>query len=255
MGILIDGYNLLNATGVEGVGRGAPLEKARRGLVHALARALTPAEAAGTVVVFDSKFAPPGLPREESMCGITLLYAKDYDEADDLIEELIDIDRDPRRLVVVSGDHRLHRAARRRRATPVDSDVWFAQLERRSRASEPDGRASTGKASPSPEASAAWLAEFADVDVREIHEELRDECSNATPTGATAADAASADAAAANQPPPKEGISPELRDANDGFIRAFTAKRDEGHDEKEGDPSNPFPPGYGEDLLKDEEQP
>jgi hypothetical protein len=34
----------------------------------------------------------------------------------------------PRALTVVSSDHRLHRAARRRRATPIDSDRWVADV-------------------------------------------------------------------------------------------------------------------------------
>ncbi len=62
--------------------------------------------------------------------GITVRFAAQYEEADDLIEELIAADSAPRRLVVVSSDHRLQRAARRRRAKAADSDVWYAELVR-----------------------------------------------------------------------------------------------------------------------------
>ena len=46
--------------------------------------------------------------------GLTVRFAVRYEEADRLIEELIRADSAPRRLVVVSSDHRLQRAARRR---------------------------------------------------------------------------------------------------------------------------------------------
>ena len=62
--------------------------------------------------------------------GITVCFAEQYAEADDLIEELIRLDSMLRRLVVVSSDHRLQRAARRRRAKAIDSDVWYAELIR-----------------------------------------------------------------------------------------------------------------------------
>ena len=123
MGILIDGYNLLNATGVEGTGAGTELERARRGLLQFLSRTLTADESSATTIVFDAQGAPPGLPIQESFQGITVLFSKGYAEADDLLEELIAADHVPRKLLVVSSDHRLQRAARRRKATPIDSEV------------------------------------------------------------------------------------------------------------------------------------
>ena len=45
-------------------------------------------------------------------------------------DALIAADSAPRRLTVVSSDHRLQRAAHRRKATAIDSDKWFAQLMR-----------------------------------------------------------------------------------------------------------------------------
>ena len=53
----------------------------------------------------------------------------EYEDADSLIEELIQKNSTPKNLTVVSSDHRLHRAALRRKATPIDSDVWFDELE------------------------------------------------------------------------------------------------------------------------------
>jgi hypothetical protein len=50
-----------------------------------------------------------------------------------VIEDLIRADSAPRRLTVVSSDHAVQRAARRRRAKGVDSDVWYEEVIRRRR--------------------------------------------------------------------------------------------------------------------------
>ena len=90
---------------------------------------------ATATVVFDARQAPPGLPRELSHRGITVRFAAGYESADELIEQLIQRDSAPRRLVVVSSDHRLHRAARRRKAQAIDSDQWYEQTIAAQRAS------------------------------------------------------------------------------------------------------------------------
>ncbi len=132
MALLIDGYNLLNAVGI--VGRGGPggLERSRLALLNFLAESLVADEIARTTVVFDAHDVPPGLPQTVNHRGLTVRFAVRYEDADSLIEELIRADSAPRRLVVVSSDHRIQRAARRRRARGVDSDVWYAEvIERR----------------------------------------------------------------------------------------------------------------------------
>ena len=77
--------------------------------------------------------APPGLPRVIHHRGLTVRFASQYPDADSLIEELIDQNTAPRRLTVVSSDHRLQRAAQRRRAKPMDCDAWYAGVIRRRR--------------------------------------------------------------------------------------------------------------------------
>lgn len=139
MPLLIDGYNLLNAAGIVGQGRGpATLERARLALLNFLAESVEPDELPLTTVVFDAKDAPPGLPRVVGYRGLTVRFASRWPDADSLIEELIRRDASPRRLLVVSSDHRLHRAARRRRARAIDADVWYAQVvaDRRRRAEQ-----------------------------------------------------------------------------------------------------------------------
>jgi uncharacterized protein len=129
MALIIDGYNLLNAASI--VSRGgsrSSLARSRTALLDFLADRLAAADRRTTTVVFDGRHAPPGLEPVVRHRGITVRFARPDREADDVIEELIQRDSAPRRLTVVSSDHRLHRAARRRRAAPVDSDVWFRQF-------------------------------------------------------------------------------------------------------------------------------
>ena len=146
MPLLIDGYNLLHASGIlgRGVGPGS-LERSRLALLNFLAASIDEKELSRTTVVFDANDAPKGLPRTVGHRGITVQYASKYESADEMIEVLIRQDSAPKRLIVVSGDNRIQRAARRRRAKAVGSDVWFADLvrnrrERAENAAETPGR-------------------------------------------------------------------------------------------------------------------
>ena len=200
MALLIDGYNLLHVTGI--VGRaGSGLQGSREALLRFLAAAIEPKELRDTTVVFDATDAPHGLPRTVTQDGMTIRYASDYDDADALIEELIAANHVPRSLTVVSSDHRLQRAARRRRATFVDSDVWFADAARRRNRSRLGAQPSSARpaGSLSPNEVAYWMEEFAE--------------------------------APAEEPLKKLGQSKRPRAP------------------KEPDLDNPFPSGYGEDLL------
>lgn len=164
MALLIDGYNLLHVTGL--VGRaGSGLQGSRNALLRFLASAIEPKELTETTVVFDAAEAPPGLPRMVMHEGMTVRYASEYPDADALLEELIAAHHVPRSLTVVSSDHRVQRAARRRRASFVDSDAWFADAARRrsqrqSAAPAPARR----EASLSADEIAYWLAEFGAAD-------------------------------------------------------------------------------------------
>ena len=147
MPLIIDGYNLLHASGIFGRGRGpGDLERSRAALLNFLVESLEPAELAHTTVVFDAQQAPPGLPRTIQHRGLTVRFAERGSDADALIEELIAANASPKRLVVVSSDHRLHRAARRRKAVAVDSDRWHAEtLRRRAERQRNAGRGSAAK--------------------------------------------------------------------------------------------------------------
>jgi predicted RNA-binding protein with PIN domain len=165
MPLIIDGYNLLNATGIVGGGSGPNvLERARRALLNFLAESLSADEVARTIVVFDAADPPPGRPRAVNYRGIDVRFAARLADADTLIEQLIGEETAPRRLTVVSSDHRVQRAARRRRCRAVDSEVWFAELlHERRRAREPLP-AEPGKPGGTPSAVEIeyWLRQFSD---------------------------------------------------------------------------------------------
>jgi uncharacterized protein len=162
MSLLIDGYNLLYASGILGRGIGpGGLERSRGALLNFLAESLDERQLAETTVVFDARDPPPGLPRQSRHRGMTVRFADRGSDADAEIERLIAADSAPRRLTVVSSDHRLHRAARRRKAKPVDSDKWYAQVLRerieRARAKSPSGKPSEP---PTEGEVRFWLRQF-----------------------------------------------------------------------------------------------
>ncbi|HVW36932.1 MAG TPA: NYN domain-containing protein [Pirellulales bacterium] len=164
MTLLIDGYNLLHASGILGRGRGpGGFERSRLALLNFIAESLPAETASKTTVVFDAAHAPPGMPRVLNHRGICVRFAASHTDADSLIEELIRADSAPRQLVVVSSDHRLHRAARRRRAQAVDSDRWYAEtLRTRRNSTRKPAVAAKPAALPGADEVAYWLARFAD---------------------------------------------------------------------------------------------
>jgi uncharacterized protein len=214
MALLIDGYNLLHVTAI--VGHGG-LRGSREGLLRFLASAIDPRERLQTTIVFDAAEAPPGLPRTILFEEMTIHFSSEYDNADELIEELIEACSVPKSLLVVSSDHRLQRAARRRKAPFVDSDVWFADALRRRAAMRVPAPIVAKPAGPiTSEEIDYWLTEFGDIGEIEISATL--------PRKASKKVGKIANRERAKKKPPKP---PEGR----------------------GDLANPFPPGYGEDLL------
>jgi uncharacterized protein len=206
MALIIDGYNLLHVTGVSG--RRGDLQGAREALLRLLANTIEPNERPQTTIVFDAADAPPGLPRTVIYEEMTIHYAANYDNADEMIEELIAASNVPRSLMVVSSDHRIQRAAKRRKASFLDSDVWFAEaLRKRARARRPPPPAAKPQGALSGDEVGYWLAEFADA--MPVEEE-------------------------------KQPAKP---------VKKTERKRPRKDDESVDD-SNPFPPGYGEDLLE-----
>jgi predicted RNA-binding protein with PIN domain len=242
MPILIDGYNLLHATGIAGRGRGAGgLEQSRLALLNFLAASIDPASLTHTTVVFDAKAAPPGLPRAVNHHGMTVRYAEKYETADDLIIELIGADHAPRRLVVVSSDHQIQRAARRRKAQAVDSDVWYAEIIqlRRERAESAGDKPARPAVPLLEEDVNYWIRQFGGETA--IAEFMAHERAAAEPTSR------------AKQPenPPDAPNFREKRGKNRPGGNKPTEESRESLKDNAGTLDNPFPPGYGEDLLRE----
>lgn len=130
MKILIDGYNLIFECGLHGRKVNAnSLAKARTELLQQITKYLSPEQCRNVTVVFDAKRQPlSDQQATENFAGIEVLFSRDYDDADALIEQLIKEHSHPKQLTVVSSDHRIHKAALRRKAKPIDSGIWFDQL-------------------------------------------------------------------------------------------------------------------------------
>ena len=134
--LLIDGYNLLFAIGCGNIGSpSAVLLAARQELLQLLTQVLDAKMRLATVVVFDAKRAPYGAVSVFEVDGMSIRFAVDYLDADELLKQLIRGHTTPRKLTVVSSDHSIQVAAQRRRAKAIDSETWYEQACRQAKAS------------------------------------------------------------------------------------------------------------------------
>ncbi|QDU29824.1 YacP-like NYN domain protein [Anatilimnocola aggregata] len=160
MKLLVDGYNLLHASGVFGHPSDPPtFETARRALLDLLAQQLTEKDRKQTTVVFDGKDAPPGLPSQLSFERISVLFSRRKTTADELIADLIAAEKQPRQLLVISSDHAVQRAARQRGVAHQDSELWIRDLRQQAAAAT-----STTENRDHPQSAediAHWVKEFA----------------------------------------------------------------------------------------------
>lgn len=176
--LLIDGYNLLHAAGLARPRYGpGDLERARHRLVAMLCEKLTPAEQSRCTVVFDAQNAPADVQREARQHEILVLFAAPGQDADTVIESLIEKHPATKQLIVVSSDHRLHKAAKRRGGRPVDSEPFWERLR-----SRPDARKALAPPQtalpardPTAGSTAEWLREFGAVDVDQMAAEVQAE--------------------------------------------------------------------------------
>ncbi len=163
--LLIDGYNLLHATGGLSLSRGpGGLAKARMRMLSQIAGSLTEPERLRTQVVFDARRSgsTANSDNEEVVRGITVTYAVGFAEADELLEQIIRQHPQPRSLTVVSSDLRVQRCATARKATALGSDQWLMQsLDRRQPlADDPNESENETPTDLSPEEVQKWLKEF-----------------------------------------------------------------------------------------------
>ncbi|MEX2285514.1 MAG: NYN domain-containing protein [Planctomycetaceae bacterium] len=179
---IIDGYNLLHAAGMARRTYGpGELEKSRNELLNFLAYRLSPGERERTSIVFDAGDAPYDTPQRTKLHEMSIVFAARGGDADSVIERLIELHSAPRQIRLVSSDHRLQKAARRRRATPLDSEVFFVHLQERppryETSAEPDkarvGEEPKFSGEVSPAETQALLEIFGDVE--QIKDEISDE--------------------------------------------------------------------------------
>ncbi len=129
LSLLIDGYNVVAP--VTPPGRSPDLmwlQRERTLLIRRLADQLSQEIRNRTCVVFDAANPPPGRPSEFEVDGITVRFAIDHPEADDLLEEIIAAHSAPKSLAVVSSDHRVQAAAKRRGCQTFESQPWLDDL-------------------------------------------------------------------------------------------------------------------------------
>jgi len=156
---LIDGYNLLHASGVFGRPEDEPtLENARRALLDFLASHLSEKERGRTAIVFDGKDAPRGLPAHGAHEGMQIHFSRRQQTADELIADMIEGEPQPRELLVVSSDHGVQRSARQRGISYQDSEEWIR--ERRQSQPTPTIRADKPVQPESLAEQQHWLREF-----------------------------------------------------------------------------------------------
>ena len=129
--LVIDGYNVVKPSAAprrQPVGRVGWLQAERQLLIGRLVEHLPAKVRRRTLVVFDAKDPPVGVVDRYETESIVVRFAVGYDEADDLIEEVIAGHHSPKQLMVVSSDNRIITAASRRSARTMDSDQWTDRL-------------------------------------------------------------------------------------------------------------------------------
>ena len=168
--LIIDGYNLMHAAGMARSRYGpGDLQRCRSWFLNFVIGRLHPQERDRTTIVFDATGVPPDLPRQTVYQGVQILFNREGSDADTLIEELIADHSAPRKIRLVSSDHRLQKAARKRKSSFVDSETFVEELERREpfdesrqqRESQPRDPKFSGEVSPAE--TEEWLKVFGDL--------------------------------------------------------------------------------------------
>lgn len=128
--LIIDGYNLMHAAGIAKQRYAAgEMERCRKQLQLKIASMLEAEALARTTLVYDAFASISDDQRVFRKHGMKIVFAPMGHDADSVIEELLQKHSAPRQIIVVSSDHRLHKAAKRRKARCVDSEVFMQQIE------------------------------------------------------------------------------------------------------------------------------
>lgn len=178
--LIIDGYNLMHFAGLarERYGPG-DLERARNRLLQRIRRGLSRDERSRTTVVFDGQYAPIRERAVQHFHGLEIHFSPVGLEADDVIEELVAAHSSPKQLMVISSDNRLQTAAKRRKASYLDSDSFLVELDQREERAKQIQKATRTESDDVKTLSdadiAEWMNVFADLDVTAIETDVRQE--------------------------------------------------------------------------------
>jgi predicted RNA-binding protein with PIN domain len=131
--LVIDGYNLMHAAGLGRADyRPGELERNRNRLLNQTAAVLDEQVAADAIVVFDAHLAVLRASDENApltRSPLAVRFSRDGRDADAEIELMLETHSSPRQVLIVSSDHRLHKAAARRKATCIDSEDFLRQFD------------------------------------------------------------------------------------------------------------------------------
>lgn len=197
--LIIDGYNLMHAMGLGRSSYGpGDLERSRNQLIQQVNSALDHSVAADSVIVFDSSQTGHRGPPQNGQTPLHVMYSRDGRDADAEIELMLGCHSSPKQVLIISSDHRLHKAARRRKARCMDSEDFCSQLEpsrnrsknRRLPGGAPKQSTTAGNSadlnsqphnrpperpSSSSESEIDYAVEFLNIDIDEIKRSVRKE--------------------------------------------------------------------------------
>lgn len=161
MQFLIDGYNLMHFLGLVRPPGPRSLERSRLDFQEWVRKAHGP-RVSNVTVVFDGQFRQRPNREVENDHGLRVQFSAGM-PADDLIATLIQRERQPQRLTVVSNDRRVQEAARRRQCTVWSCDDYVGWVLDQG-LQPPRPPREPEKPPDTEEEKQRWLQEFADID-------------------------------------------------------------------------------------------
>ena len=170
--LIIDGYNLMHAAGLAKARYGPKdLQRCREKLIQLLLKHLQADEIARATLVFDATQPPPDAVHEQFVQGLAVFFATSPGDADEFIERWLHHHHAPSHVTMISSDHRLHRAAKRHHALPIDSEQFVEELLRRKPSAGSNAKQLGAKPAVDPKTTRrltteevdSWLTEFGDI--------------------------------------------------------------------------------------------
>ena len=177
--LIIDGYNLMHAAGLGRRSYGpGDLERCRNRLLKQLENSLDESAAADSIVVFDGMSISATGAADNTSSMIKVRFSSIDSDADTEIETLLRTHSSPRQILVVSSDHRLHKAARSRRTQCMDSEEFWQLLQSDSGPSKPSAPGRRPDRPPAEvfnPADVDYAQDFLNIDIGEIKRSVRRE--------------------------------------------------------------------------------